>query len=113
MPKARLRRRSDKMQVALAVAAGAMWAGRVLRSDPSYTFRGKIVLITGGSRGLGLALARDLARKGARLAICGRDPDSLERARASLARAGAQVVAASCDVTDRRSVEELIQQVTY
>jgi NAD(P)-dependent dehydrogenase (short-subunit alcohol dehydrogenase family) len=108
---AHLRRRSDKRQVALAVAAGALWVGHLLRGDHSYTFRGKTVLITGGSRGLGLALARDLARRGARLAICGRDPDSLERARASLARTGAEVIAVPCDVTDRRSVEELLEQV--
>jgi short-subunit dehydrogenase len=108
---AHLRRRSDKMQLALGVAAGALWASHLLRGDHSYAFRGKTVLITGGSRGLGLALARDLVRRGARLAICGRDPDSLERARASLARAGAEVIAVPCDVTDRGSVEELLEQV--
>lgn len=93
------------------MAAGAAWAARRLRGDDSYSFRGKTVLITGGSRGLGLALARELARRGARLAICGRDPDSLERARASLARFGAEVVAVPCDVADPRSVEELLEQV--
>jgi short-subunit dehydrogenase len=111
MPMAHLRRRSDKMQLALGVAAGALWASRLLRGDHNYTFRGTTVLITGGSRGLGLALARDLTRRGARLAICGRDSDSLERARASLARAGAEVIAVPCDVTDRGSVEELLEQV--
>ena len=40
-----------------------------------YTLRGKVVLITGGSRGLGLALAREASRHGARIAICGRDPE--------------------------------------
>ena len=73
--------------------------------------RGRTVLITGGSRGLGLALAREMAGRGARLAICGRDPESLERARASLARAGAEVIAVPCDVTDRNSVEALVEEV--
>jgi NAD(P)-dependent dehydrogenase (short-subunit alcohol dehydrogenase family) len=105
------RRRSDKLRLALGLAAGAVWASRHLRGDPGYTFRGKTVLITGGSRGLGLALARELARRGARLAICGRDPDSLERARTSLARTGAEVIAVPCNVTEPSSVEKLLEQV--
>jgi NAD(P)-dependent dehydrogenase (short-subunit alcohol dehydrogenase family) len=87
-----------------------VWAAGRLRSE-SYILRGKIVLITGGSRGLGLALARELSREGARIVICGRDPESLERARASLERLGADVVAISCDVTDRDAVGRLIQGV--
>jgi NAD(P)-dependent dehydrogenase (short-subunit alcohol dehydrogenase family) len=87
-----------------------VWAAGRLRSQ-SYILRGKIVLITGGSRGLGLALARELSREGARIVICGRDPESLERARASLERIGADVVAISCDVTDRDAVGRLIQGV--
>ncbi|HEY4649393.1 MAG TPA: SDR family NAD(P)-dependent oxidoreductase, partial [Gemmatimonadales bacterium] len=77
-----LRRQSDRMQLAAATALGAVWAARVLRTGDRYRMRGKVVLITGGSRGLGLALARELGARGARLAICGRDPESLERARA-------------------------------
>lgn len=96
----------------LVMAAGvALWALRRLRSHPDYSLLGKTVVITGGSRGLGLALAREMALQGARLAICGRNADSLERARASLARLGAEVVAVSCDVTDRASVQSLFQEV--
>jgi NAD(P)-dependent dehydrogenase (short-subunit alcohol dehydrogenase family) len=95
----------------LAVAAGAIWLARQLRSGGDYTFRGKTVLITGGSRGLGLALGRELASRGARLAICGRDPESLERARTSLARAGSEVIAVPCDVTDPASVQSLVTEV--
>jgi short-subunit dehydrogenase len=106
-----LRRKSDKVQAALGAAVGLVWISRLLRSAGDYSFRGRTVLITGGSRGLGLALAREMAWRGARLAICARDPDSLERARASLARAGAEVVAVPCDVTDRNSVEALVEEV--
>ncbi|HEX2250393.1 MAG TPA: SDR family oxidoreductase, partial [Gemmatimonadales bacterium] len=106
-----LRRRSDRLQLALMTAAGALWIARQLRGDGDYTIQGKTVLITGGSRGLGLALAREFARWGARLAICGRDPEALERARASLARAGGEVIAVPCDVTDQRSVESLVEEV--
>src|SRR3954463_5661941 len=108
-----LRRRSDRMQLAAATALGAVWTARLLRTGDRYRIRDKIVRITGGSRGLGLALARELGARGARLAICGRDPESLERARASLARAGAEGLAIPCDVTDRGSVQDLVDQVTH
>jgi hypothetical protein len=62
MPMAHLRRRSDKMQLALGVAAGALWASHLLRGDHNYTFRGKTVLITGGSRGPGSGPPRRAAR---------------------------------------------------
>ena len=45
---------------------------------------GHVVLITGGSRGLGLGLAREFARRGCRIVICGRDEDALTRARDEL-----------------------------
>jgi short-subunit dehydrogenase len=106
-----LRRRSDRVGLALAAAWGAVWLSRLLRTADGYSLRGKVVLITGGSRGLGLALAREMAARGARLAICGRDPESLERAQGSLLRAGAEVVAVPCDVKSRKSVEDLLDQV--
>jgi NAD(P)-dependent dehydrogenase (short-subunit alcohol dehydrogenase family) len=76
-----------------------------------YALRGRTVLITGGSRGLGLVLAREVARAGARVAICGRDQATLDRAREDLERRGAQVVAVSCDVTVRQDVEAMVQHV--
>jgi NAD(P)-dependent dehydrogenase (short-subunit alcohol dehydrogenase family) len=106
-----LRRRTDKIPLALAAVLGTIWLGRSLRSGEGYRLRGRAVLITGGSRGLGLGLAREMAVQGARLAICGRDPESLERARASLARIGAEIVAVPCDVRDRNSVRELVAEV--
>src|SRR5262245_51221636 len=45
---------------------------------------GQTVLITGGSRGLGLALAEEFARTGCRIVICARDEDELQRARRHL-----------------------------
>jgi short-subunit dehydrogenase len=111
MPHTALRRRSDKVQLVLAAGLGALWVARSLRSAGQYELQGRTVLITGGSRGLGLALAREMAARGARIAICGRDPESLERARTSLARTGAEVIAVPCDVTSRQSVQELLDAI--
>jgi NAD(P)-dependent dehydrogenase (short-subunit alcohol dehydrogenase family) len=95
----------------LAVLAG--WAVmRRLRGQGSFSFDGKTALITGGSRGLGLVLARDLAAAGARVAICGRDQGALQRAEDALRRIGATVVGEQADVADRESVRNLIQSVT-
>ncbi|HEX8558577.1 MAG TPA: SDR family NAD(P)-dependent oxidoreductase [Pyrinomonadaceae bacterium] len=96
-----------------AAGAGAYVAARAVhRRLSEYDFRGKTVLVTGGSRGLGLVLARRFAAEGANVAVCARDPEELERARADLAARGANAYAAPCDVTDRAQVGELIEGVT-
>ena len=106
----------EKQQEALvwAVAgAGALLAARALfRRLNEYDLRGKTVLITGGSRGLGLVLAREFAAQGAGVGICARDRDELERARADLAARGAKVYAFPCDVTDRAQVREMVEVFT-
>lgn len=106
-----MKRRVGVSKRGLVIAAGvSLWAAR--RWGPrGYSLRGKTVLITGGSRGLGLALARQMVRERARVAICGRDPESLEQALSSLAGTSAEVMAVPADVTDQASVEELIEKV--
>ncbi|MDV3002406.1 MAG: 3-phenylpropionate-dihydrodiol/cinnamic acid-dihydrodiol dehydrogenase (plasmid) [Chroococcopsis gigantea SAG 12.99] len=76
-----------------------------------YNFKDKTVLITGGSRGLGLVMARQLTQLGARLAICARNPAELEAAKSELEQSGAQVLAIPCDVTDSAQVQQLIETV--
>ena len=101
---------SNKEALILAAAgAGAFMAGRALsRRLFGYSLRGKVVLITGGSRGLGLVMAREFAREGARIAICARRPDELEAARTDLKRRGAEVIAIPCDITQRAQVNEMV-----
>jgi NAD(P)-dependent dehydrogenase (short-subunit alcohol dehydrogenase family) len=86
----------------LALAAFAFGAS-VAPCRRGYTFNGKVVLITGGSRGLGLVLARELARRGASIGVMARDPDELLRARKTIA-GGTRVLLLPSDVTDRASV---------
>ncbi len=95
----------------LAAGLGGLVVGREVmrRFHSDYDLRDKTVLITGGSRGLGLVLAREFAREGARLSICARSSDELERARADLIARGANVLAVPCDVTDRAQVAELVR----
>jgi NAD(P)-dependent dehydrogenase (short-subunit alcohol dehydrogenase family) len=92
-----------------AALAAAMLARR--RREGRYDLRGKVTLITGGSRGLGLVMAREFAAEGARLVICARDDEELERAREDLAARGAEVLAVRCDITERHQVEELMDAV--
>ena len=95
-----------------AIGAGAIFvANTIYRTLNKYDLRGKVVLVTGGSRGLGLVLARQLAAKGAKLAICARTPEQLGQAHAELEGMGAEVMSMTVDVTDQRQVQAMILDV--
>jgi short-subunit dehydrogenase len=76
-----------------------------------FSFKGRAVVITGGSRGLGLVMARQLAQKGARLALLARDEAELNRAKAQLAACNTQVITLVCDVRKQAEVQEAITKV--
>ncbi|MDF3053419.1 MAG: acr1, partial [Geminicoccaceae bacterium] len=112
MKRAGRHRRKRLSAAPLLIMAGlSFMALRRVRERLGYSLQGRVVLITGSSRGLGLALAREMAQEGARLVITGRDPESLERAAASLASTGAEVLAIPADVTDAGSVADMIAAV--
>lgn len=96
--------------VGIGALLAALWAVRWWR-ERQYNLSGKTVLITGGSRGLGLVMARELVREGARLAICARDATELERARADLRERGADVLTIPCDVTNKAQVDEMVRTI--
>jgi short-subunit dehydrogenase len=75
------------------------------------TFAGKVVIITGGSRGLGLALARQLAREGADLALIARDEKELQRAKTDLSDYGSIVDTWPCDLRNESQLRLTIQQI--
>lgn len=72
---------------------------------------GKVVLVTGGSSGIGLACAHKLAEAGATLLICGRNPDKLEAARLAIAEGGHAVQAYAVDLSDIPACERFIGQL--
>lgn len=76
-----------------------------------YSFRDRVVLITGGSRGLGLVMARQLARQGAHLALLARDAHELDRAKKELARYGNPPVTMACDITKAEQVNDAVKRV--
>jgi len=96
-----------------ALAGVAAWRiGRAMaRQNRRIDFHGKTVLITGGSRGLGLVLARQFGEEGARLVLCARDEAELERAREELADRGFPVLVMPCDLTDREQIARMVRQV--
>ena len=82
-----------------------------LAKKRQYDFRNKTVVVTGGSRGLGLEIARLLAKEGANLALCARDEGELERARTELLGYGVSVYTHVCDITDKVQLDQFIDEV--
>ena len=70
-----------------------------------------MALVTGASRGIGLAIARSLAAEGCDLVISGRKSPPLEKAGRELTRIGSRVLAKVCDVRDPESVQSLAASV--
>lgn len=99
--------------VAMSVAGvGAVLAARAAwRSARAIDFGGKSVVIVGGSRGLGLIMARELALEGARVTLVARSLDELDRARMDLEDRGATVFIVACDIRNRQEVEAAIPQI--
>lgn len=97
----------------MAAGLGLALAGREIVARLRETaLDGEVALVTGGSRGLGLLLARELLGQGCKVAICARDEVELERARRDLAEHGAEVLAVPCDVSDREQVKRMVARVT-
>ncbi|MFQ5658111.1 MAG: 3-oxoacyl-[acyl-carrier-protein] reductase [Candidatus Methylomirabilales bacterium] len=73
------------------------------------TLKGKVAVITGGSRGIGRTVAFALAQEGAALTLCARDHVLLEKVAAELEASGSQVLAVRADVTQASEVEQMVE----
>jgi 3-oxoacyl-[acyl-carrier protein] reductase len=73
-------------------------------------FRGRSVVVTGASRGIGRAIALGLAQAGASVSICARSPETLQQTASELARFGGKVHAAPCDLADGEAIARYVPQ---
>lgn len=74
--------------------------------------KGKVVLVTGGSKGIGLACARAFATEGAKVAIVSRDPANLARAREQLASEGLHVHLTRADLHEPHGAADIVEEVS-
>jgi 3-oxoacyl-[acyl-carrier protein] reductase len=70
---------------------------------------GRVAVVTGGTRGIGLAIARLLADDGASVVVSGRDPDRLERAAKELEALGSSALAVPADAAKREDADRLVE----
>ena len=110
--------------VADDVARGALKCGAMLATAYGatrmaaswlrrYDFRNRLVAITGGSRGLGLLLARHLANEGASLVICARDDEELASAESELRGRAPFVASFACDLTQPADITHLFDRIRH
>jgi NAD(P)-dependent dehydrogenase (short-subunit alcohol dehydrogenase family) len=76
-----------------------------------FELDGQVALVTGASRGLGLQIATALGEMGAKVALCARSQEELERAAASLGDAGIDVIVVPCDLAKPDEVPNLVDRV--
>ena len=76
--------------------------------NSKFDITGKVAIITGGNGGLGLGMAKGLALAGAKVAICGRNQDKIDRSLAELKAQGADAIGISCDVGSEEQVNAMV-----
>jgi NAD(P)-dependent dehydrogenase (short-subunit alcohol dehydrogenase family) len=95
------------------VALFLVWVIARLVRTARFSLRDKVVLITGGSRGLGLVLARQICAAGGKVALIARDAEELGRAEADLSRRGGapNVFGIQCDLLDTEQIRSAVRQI--
>lgn len=81
--------------------------------DELFSVAGQVVLVSGGSRGIGRALADGFARRGARVIITGRKQATLDQTAREIAAAGNDVRPLVCDVADTAAITRLVNDVQH
>src|SRR5438046_542318 len=79
------------------------------------TFKDKNILITGGSKGIGLEMAKEFARRGAKLALIARGKEDLQAAKSALEALGTGSIirAYACDVTNAETLSDYINMILF
>lgn len=76
--------------------------------SPLFDLRGKVAIVTGSSRGIGLASAKGLAAHGAKVVISGRKPEPCEAAAAEIRAAGGEAIAVTCNIGRKPELQNLV-----
>lgn len=106
-----LRAKRKRLAVLPALASGYLLTRILVESSMPDSFRGQSAVITGGSRGLGLAIARQLVNENCNVTLLARDEDELKRAKAQLEQLNrGQVHIVVCDVTDNEQLSSAINE---
>src|SRR5690349_12379945 len=91
-------------------SARAQFLGRQRQQAMDLKIKGRVALVTGGSRGLGKALALGLAEEGAHVAICARNRERLENAAREVIATGAECLAIPADLADPAACADVVAQ---
>jgi NAD(P)-dependent dehydrogenase (short-subunit alcohol dehydrogenase family) len=109
---ARISRQALRSTTLALLGVSAAFALRaVVRRARAFDWRGKVVVVTGGTRGLGLLLAEELGRRGARVAVCGRDAEAVDAAERRLVRDLEHVLVHRGDIGERAEAERFVERV--
>jgi len=106
--------RSPRLLAPVAVALGTLTGAAIFRRFNRYNLVHRNAIVTGGSRGLGLEIARVLVARGSSVAIIARDPLELERALTDLkprATRKNRVIGVVCDLHDGKGINEMLNTV--
>ena len=79
--------------------------------DSLFSVEGQVVLVSGGSRGIGRAIANGFAERGATVVITGREKQSLDQAAKEISAGGIRAHSVVCDVANRTAIESTVKQV--
>jgi gluconate 5-dehydrogenase len=79
-------------------------------SDELFSVRDRVTLVSGGSRGIGRAIAAAFAQRGAKVVICGRDADTLKATAQEISTPESQVAPIVCDVADVKAIDALVAE---
>ncbi len=83
-------------------------AGTVLMPSALFELSGKVALITGATRGIGLAIAGEMAAAGARVIVSSNEPEACAAAAAALRARGLDAIGMACDVAEREQLGQLV-----